>query len=825
MIRILFTAIFTLLFLSNNAIAQPTGGHREGTKGSRPSFEGSIIGHVVDKISNNGVPYSTISVYKLRDSVLVDGTISDEHGFFKLNISGGAYSLKIESIGYNDLDVPKIIITPKQAELDAGDLLIEPLAINLEEVEVNAEKSRMTIGLDKKVFEVGKDLSSIGGSGEDILQNIPSVTLDVDGNVSLRGSQNVRILIDGKPSSLTGISSSDVLLSLPASSIEKVEIITNPSAKYEAEGMAGIINIILKKDRKKGLNGLLNLSAAWPQDHSAGFNLNYGTGKWNFYTNYSAQYRDIPGQANHHREVTFTDTFYVQDQLTSFQRYGFSHFLTLGSEYAINPRNTINASVVLNARQPDHDVETKYFDYNSIGDLSSYRNRTLTDTGLNKSIDFNIYYLKKFAAHGRQLTANIRYSSGIDNSNSSILEQSFLADQVTSDGQPDIRQKSSEDQAEHSYDMQLDYDHPFGEKGMFSAGLRSSYNQINKIYVTSNFNDSSMQWEVLSNVSNHFIFNQYVNAAYATYGNKKGLWSYQLGLRAEQTILSTQLIETNELNKRSYLNLFPSAHLNFDLSKGNQLQLSYSRRIHRPNLHMLNPFRSYADPLNLWSGNPNLNPEFSHSLEMGYLKFGNWGSINTSIYYRHSTDVIQFFRNILPNGVSESGPVNMSSSDNYGAELIANLNPTTWWRVMGSFNYFRRMVDAGNLGSQYASDDYSWNSRLSNTFYFWNKTMLQIMANYRAPANSVQGMRNAMYFVDIALKKDILNKNGSISFRLADVLNSRKYDIDIQDAAYFIHTTYQRAGRRTYISFSYKFNNYKQDKRQQQGGGMEDMGY
>jgi len=823
MIKKLIT-ITLQIFISPFIILAQHSGDPEG-KMSNTSFQGSIIGHVIDHTTRSGVAFSTISVYRLRDSSLVDGSIADEHGYFQIKVKGGAYSLKIESIGYTALSVSPIKITPRENTVDAGDLLLKALPVNLEEIEVRGERSRMTIGLDKKIFEVGKDLSSIGGTGEDILSNIPSITLDVDGNISLRGSQNVKILIDGKPSSLTGISSNDVLLSIPASSIARVEIITNPSARYQAEGMVGIINIILKKDRKKGLNGLLNLSAGWPHDHNASINLNYGRGKWNFFTNYSGKYRDIPGIARHHREVSFTDTAYVQDQFTDFNRYGFSHFLTIGSEYNINPRNTINASVVLNTRQRNHDVITQYYDYNQLAALSSYRNRALIDTGQNQSIDFNLYYLKKFPGKDRQLSASLRYSKGFSFSNSKILEKSFLPDLITPDGQLDINQKSIDNANQNSYDAQIDYDHPFGDHAKFSAGLRSSYDHIDKIYETSNFNDSNMQWEVLSNVSNHFVFNEYVHAAYALYGDKKKSWSYQFGLRAEQTVLSTHLLETNEINDRTYLNLFPSAHVNFEISKGNQLQLSYSRRIWRPNMHMLNPFHSYADPLNFWSGNPNLNPEFTNSFELGFLKYGHWGSVNSSIYYRHSSDVIQFFRTVHASGVSESGPVNMSSSDDFGIELIANLNPFKWWQIQGSFNYFRSIVDAGNLGSQYASDDYSWTSRISNTFYFWNKTMLQIMANYRAPIESVQGMRNAMYFADIAVKKDILNKKATISFRIADVLNSRKYDFNIVEGAYLIQTIYQRAGRRLYLGFTYKFNNYTQDKRNRQNHDMEEMGY
>jgi len=787
-------------------MAQQEGGEKNFNRHNMP--DGIIKGKIIDEDSGAPVEYATISVFRMRDSLLVSGAITAADGSFEIETKAGRLFIKIEFISYEPKVIGKIMLKPSDPLVELGTINLKTTANNLAEVEVSAERSQVEFGLDKKVFNVKKDLSNIGGTATEVLENIPSIIVDTDGNISLRGSDNVRILIDGKPSGLMGISPSKALEQIPANTIESVEVITNPSARYDAEGMAGIINIILKKDKKRGFNGLINVTAAYPQRHNASINVNYGFEKINIFGSYGINYRETPGHIIYSRETTIDDTASYLDQNSEFTRGGWSHNIGLGLDYNITPKTSITLSGRYSPRTNHLTRTTDYLSSDYLHNQTNHFMRETIEDETSTNMDFNLNFSNKFNKKKQRLTADIRYSMGSNTGYTDIAEDYLLFPSKTS-----LIQRINDAQSQTNLIMQADYSHPITERGMLELGYKTGIRTNDLDYLVEEYDDTAIKWNNLTDVSNNFIYDEAIHAGYILFGSKLKTFSYQLGVRAEQTNVTSRLVESNNTFKKNYVNFFPSVHLSQKLKKKNMIQLSYSRRIKRPSYRNLNPFTSYSDPLNLWIGNPDLNPELTHSLELTHIKYWEKASLSSSIYYKHTDSVMQRIRTIDTNGIATTRPENLSSRDNFGIEVAASIDILKWWKLNGSFNYFRAIVDGGNLGPSYESDSYSYTARVNSQMKFWKKLTAQIMFNYRGPRITVQGTRMEMYFMDVGLKMDIWERKGSLGLKVSDVFNSRRFQTETIGDNFVINSEYYRQSQRIYLSFSYKINNYRPKKR------------
>jgi len=799
-----YILIIALLFCYNLLCGQDWQNKGEGIQKQEQQPKGLITGKTTSTETGQPVEYATVVLYNAADSTLVTGTISDEKGLFELQPRFGTYYIIIEFISYKPKTIHSITINRDKPVANMGTVSLAVSTITLSEVEIQGKKSRIQIGLDKKVFNVDKDLSSIGGTAADVLENIPSVSVDVDGNVSLRGSSNVRILVDGKLSGLTGISSTDVLEQLPANSIESIEVITNPSVRYDAEGLSGIINIILKKEKKKGMNGLFSITGAYPKNHNSSVNFNYGLKKINLFGSYNIRNSEGPGYVKYNRRTTVNDTTNTYlDEHSDFNRTGWSHNMRLGIDYMLNDKNTVTASVLYRTSNRNKTRDVQYWEYESKDSTPDEYFRNSGGTETDNNIDYALSYKKMFSRKGQMLTADLQYSNAFEVEDMDIVEQHFKPSTTLS-------QRTFSRENLNNFLFQTDYIHPVGNQGRIETGYKSSIKNIDKDYDIEEYNDFTNNWEYLFAVSNHFIYDEAIYATYGLYSNKLKKFSYQVGVRAEQTYVTSELKETDEISIKDYLNFFPSLHLSYELNTEHKMQLSYSRRIRRPSFWSLNPFNSYADPLNLWIGNPNLNPELTHSFEIGNIKYWEKNSLSSSIYYRHTDDVIQRIRRLdTSNGISVTQPENLSSRESFGVEMTFSKNLFKRWKVNGSFNYFRSIVDGGNLGEGFASDFYSWTGRLSSQMTVLKDMDIQIMINYRAPRETTQGTRREIYYADIGIKKRVLKGKANISLRLSDVLNSRKYARETNGPGFYIYSEYKRLSQRIYAGFTYKLNRYK----------------
>ncbi len=807
--------LLMLLFISN-------------ISGQNETLKNAITGIIYENDSNAPLEFATISIYTSDNKLLVGGGMTDLEGKFKVEVKPGSYNLIVEFISYEKRTINNIIVKRQDRTVDVGTIKLSINAAQLDEVVISEQKSQIQLNLDKKVFNVGQDLTNKGGTAEDILDNVPSVAVDIEGNVTLRGSGGVRILIDGKPSMMVGEGNSNGLRNIPSNLIDKVEVITNPGARYEAEGMAGIINIVLKKDRKNGFNGSVDLSGGVPFNAGTSVNVNYRRNNINLFSSIGIRQRTGPGGGFSSQETKYLDgSSDIFNSQRTFLRGGLSGNVNLGMDYFINNNNILTSSFSFRRSYENNDNLTVYEDFeDSKYNLVGITDRT--DDQLENEFDteYALTYEKKFNGNGHNLIADFRFQDNTEIQSSDYVESYFDAFRNPT-LEESLLQQSSNNEGERRLNFKLDYVKPISEKSKFESGIQSSYRVIsNKYLVEENIEN---QWVRLANVSNDFNYDEFINAAYGIYSKEYTRWAYQGGLRAEYSRVVTQLLESDlPANDRSYLNLFPSAYLSYKLNPENTFQISYSRRIRRPRLWDLNPFFSFSDPRNVFSGNPDLDPEFTDSYEAGYVKYFEKGSLTSSIYYRHTKDVIERVREIGTDGVTYYKPQNLSSEDNYGFEFTGSYSFFKWWNLNGNLNLFRSITNGSNLSRNFAADTYTWFARFNNKISFSKTFEAQVKLDYRAPRKTPQGFSKASGGIDLGVGKEFPKQNISLALNVRDLLNTNRrrsineFDLfdenDIVYGSFYSESVFFRRARQIVVSLNYRIN---QEKNKRKNGGNE----
>ena len=786
------------------------------------SSSGIVKGKIVDIETQTPLEYATITIYSQKDSLIITGDISDDKGAFFIEVSPGKHFAKIEFIGFQSQVISDVLINRENKVADLGLIKLGVSNRTLVEVEVRAEKSSVQMALDKRIFNVGKDLANAGGNAADILDNVPSVAVDVEGNVSLRGSEGVQILIDGKPSGLVGIGNTNGLRSLPANLIDRVEVITNPSAKFEAEGSAGIINIVLRKQRKKGLNGSFDFTAGDPDIYGTAINLNFRKKNFNFFTNIGVNYGKNLGGGNSYQEYYRGDTTEITVIDREQNRGGFSGNLRLGADYFIDENNIFTTSFLYRLGKDDNTSTVDYLDFlNNENNFIGNTFRTDHEIEDESKLEYALTYTKKFQGKGHELVTDIRFQD-----NAEIESSDFDEVYLLSDGSPtgfeNYFQRSNNEEGERRLITKLDYVKPFGKKKKFEAGYQGSYRQIKNDYVVEE-QLSNDEWVVFDGLSNNFKYDEEIQALYSSYGNKINKFSYQLGARLEYSDVVTELIQTNDVNPRDYINFFPSAFLTYDLPKDNAIQASYSRRIRRPRFWSLNPFFTLSDARNRFTGNPDLDPEFTDSYEIGHIKIWDKGSLGSSIFYRHTTGVMQRvifdIQEIDSLIVTFRRPENLSTRDDLGFEFNFSYSPFKWWRLNGDMNLFRSIVDGNNFSRGLEADPYTMSGRLTSRTTINKKTDIQLRINYRAPRETTQGTTKAMYSMNLGMSRDVFKKNGTLTLSVSDLFNSRKRRGTVITDNLYREEEFQWRGRTAKLTLNYRLNQKKKRGGGRRGGG------
>jgi ferric enterobactin receptor len=802
-IPVLLLALLSLVGLSIPAFAQ----------------KGTVKGRIIDSQGSAPLPFASVRLYKAEtgsDKELVTGDVADDAGNFSVSVASGTYYALVEFMGYKPLKTTAFALSADKNVQDLGTIKLVSSTNTLDEVVVQAEKSSMELSLDKRIFNVGKDLANAGGTATDILSNIPSVSVDPEGGVKLRGSGNVRILVDGKPSGLVSFKGGGGLQQLPGSLIERVEIITNPSARYEAEGMAGIINIILKKERKEGFNGSFEVITGQPVNYGGAANLNYRHRKVNFFINYGIAYRISPWRSSQDQEVYRNDTTFYTQQTSTGKIRGFNQNIRGGLDFFFTEKSILTASYLFRRSDANRVTNITYRDF-----ARSFQNPTGTtyrrqdEDEIEPNSEYVISWRRQFARPGHELTTEVRFLDNWENSDQLFTQRTEQPGGGVDPAQ-NVLQNSVNDEFEKQLLLQVDYVQPLWKEGKFEMGVRTSFRDMVNDYVVNERNEQGA-WVPLPDLKNYFIYDENIHAAYAILGNKSNRISYQLGVRAEYTDVKTTLRQTNQVNPRSYANLFPSAHFTYSITPDNALQLSYSRRIRRPVYNDLSPFMTFTDSRNFSSGNPNLNPEYSNVMEVGHIKYFDKGSFTSSIYYRMTTDKIDRIRQVNAEGFASTRPENLLSENAYGVEFTSTLTPVKWWKNDFNFNFFHANIDGSNILDSYKRQTYSWFARQTSRFTLGQGFDTQIRANYEAPQKTAQGTLKSLFYLDLSASKDILKGRGTLNFSVLDVFNSRRYRSITEGPNFYTYSNSQRRMRQVNLTLNYRINQKKSDKPKKEG--------
>lgn len=788
---------------------------------------GKIRGKITDAGEGVPLPYATVAIYT-TDSTLVDGGITDENGVFVFDVTPGEFYLEIQFIAYNKVVLNNINVIDRRTHVDLGVIRLERSTFSLNEVVVEGERSEMVIGVDRKIFNVGKDLSNTGTSAAEVLDNIPTVAVDAEGNVTLRGSGGVRMLINGKPSGLVNGGNADALRALQGNMIERVEVITNPSARYEAEGMVGIINIVLKKDQRKGFNASLETSTGYPASYSLGANLNFRREVINYFLSYGIRYSEREGDGYANQIFPLADPAF-QTRLTR-NRFssGWSNNLRAGADIFINSTTTLTAAALVSMDKEENQSSVRYFDY-LLGYATPYESSLREDLEKEEehNLEFSLNLEKQFSDDDHKLYFYGQYMQDGETEDSE-LEERILSGEGVND--PLVYQMVLNEERENSLMFEGNYIYPFGEEGKFETGLRGELRAIRNPYTVEELVNNN--WMELPHYTNDFKYDENVVATYLQGANKFGNIGIQLGLRAEYSEIKTFLEQGSVENSRQYIDFFPTAHITYNFNPYNAWQISYSRRIHRPHFRYLNPFYGLSDSRNIRTGNPQLEPEYTNAYESGYVYTPGKTSVYAGLYYRHTTAVVEHIHYVDEEGITYSAPQNLSTRDAYGAETNVSASLFKWWTLSGNINLYRMQTEGfftyKNMTTDLSSDTHSWDTRINSRMNWSNNLSLQTTFFYRGKQETTQGLMKPFYMLNASLSKDIFNENGTLTLNVQDILNSRKFRYNIDQPDLVSENAFRWSGRQLRVTFIYRINQNKKPERGANGnsnGDDYDPGY
>ncbi|MFB6318004.1 TonB-dependent receptor domain-containing protein [Saccharicrinis sp. FJH54] len=796
--------------------------------------EGILTGKIVDESNNQPIEYANVAIYN-KDGELVTGGITDNNGHFSIrDLDPGEYYIEVKFIGFDETRIDNFEITSKSRRFNTGIIRLTPSVSNLESVDVVAEKKAIQYKIDKKIVNPSQYLTSAGGSAVDILANTPSITVDVEGNVTLRGSSNFTVLIDGKP---TPFEATDALEQVPASQIENIEIITNPSVKYDPDGTAGIINIITKKSKLKGLNGIINMDANSLGSIGGDFLLNFQRPNYSFYVGGSRSDRQHKGHFEGLTETYKDDTTFFNSQIGDGGRGFSSNNLKTG--FTINPDTTsslqLNLNGGLNNRKFSNDVD--YITW-EMANGAEFNRETSMSTSLNKGngqyVSGDLTYDKKFKGEGHKLISTFFYQyekSDEENVNEQVNGSTFingLKSWEVGDG-TEMRFKT-------------DYTLPITTQLSLEAGYQWRYDKEYEWYDRVDYQQAGFTYDPgpqsLEYKTTDFF--RQIHSIYATLGGELGRFGYKLGLRGEYTDRS---IDFNYYNAQAVFadssftinrwDLFPSIHFSYALPADFQVMASYSKRIERPRSWYMEPFETWVNAYNVRQGNPNIQPEYIDSYELGFQKSFKKGFFSLEGFYRMTENRIDRIQSVYVNPVTRDTATNIilmkteNSGKDFalGVEGMLNYEFTNWYSLNLNGSLFNYKIETSIDGAPLVRESQNWGLRMSNTFKPFKNNRIQFDVMYRSPSVSAQGERDGFAFTNLAVRQDFMKRKLSVTLSVNDLLNTAKFHMRSSGTNFKSERTWDMQSPVVQLQLSYKLNNFMPDKKQNQqqenGGGMD----
>lgn len=765
-----------------------------------------ISGKIIDQSSGQPMEYVSVALYKTNDSSLVSGTISDLDGNFVIEkIDTGSYYLKTTFIGYSDGITSNIKITKKSNHADLGAISISTSTTEINEVVVTGETKRVEYKIDKRVINVDKDITAKGGTAVNVLENTPSVQVDAQGNLTLRGSSEYVVLVDGKPSVVKG---SDALKQIPSNAIKQIEVITNPSAKYDAEGQAGIINIIMKKEKMQGLNG--NMSAAYGNTNKQTANalINYRKNKLNYFAGLDYADNTYSGELNIDNKTIFPDEVqYIKEKSNQFNN---NDNLTIkgGVDFDANDKNTFSLSGSFGRQGYDHGSNATYNLSSSLNTYNNYYKSSNYMDVMGDVVGINFDYAHKFA-DDHKLSFSNSYSSwnGMDENN---LEQYstnpyFTEESVLS------KLNFTKDNFNYQDRFNIDYSRPLG-KGKFETGAQFRFEDRTEDFVFQNLDVPSNSWIKNDSMSYKLDYVNTIYSGYATYSDKIWGIGYQIGLRSEYFMRSIDISNVDGTIEYNKFMFYPSVHLSKEINEKQQMQASYSRRINRPQPWLLNNTPSYVDPMNIFMGSPYLKPEYTDAFELNYRAVVKKFTFSVQTYYRYTTNSFNALRVMNDEGIMYHRLVNAKNNKAYGAELGMDINLFKWWQINSGANIYNYQLTTLVSNSDKVQKVNTWDARLVSNFTLKWGTRIQAIGYYRAPSVDAMGEVTDYFAANLAISQSFLKGKANVSLSGQNLIpNDFTYSVktDKFDNKYVIGVE----GPTVMVNLSYNFNNFQNKQR------------
>ena len=803
-------SIYTFLFVIFFSFSQ------NPYKGAEFTNQFNVFGKIIDSESGDPLEYATVTILKADENSVVTGGITDKDGVFNIPTSKGDYNILVEYISFKNYTINNLSVNENK---DLGLISLIMDIESLDAVEIIAEETTVEIKLDKKIYTVGQDLTVKGGNAGDVLDNIPSVSVDLEGNILLRGNDAARILINGKPSSLVGIDSK-FLQQLPSDSIEKVEVITSPSARYEAQGSGGIINIILRKNKKLGLNGSLSSNIGYPERTGLSSNLNYRNGKINFFNSSGFSDRFSPGSGYNYSEYYNGDqpsTFFEENRETERNRNSF--FTNNGVEWYIDDMTSVVGSFFYNQSESDDSQTNNLDELDSTGDILNQTVQVENEKEIDFNREYNLNFERNFNDSGHKLTIDLQYDNSKEWEDAIISENDILEELIESN------------QESESYLIQGDYVNPIGENRQFEAGFRISQDDDitdYRVYDYENF----IPVEDL-NQSNLFQYKERISALYTQYGVKvEDKYSFLVGLRLENTNKDINQLTIEDFTNKNETGLFPTFNFGLEISEDETLTFGYNRRIRRPWSRFINPFPTKVSPINIFRGNPNLDPTYSNNIDFGYLKrYKSSFTINTSAYYQKSTNTFNFISeqtgetaeiNGVDVPITERYPINLSTNTRFGFELNLSYRKGRKWNISSNFNVYSNKVEGSYNDIVYDNENVSWSYRLNNKLTLPGKIEWQTRMNIRGPSETAVSKSEGDFSIDLAFSKELFKDKGSLTLNINDLLDQRGWRNETFNESFYNNSEWRWRRRSFTLNFTYRFNQKKNQNRNQQRQSYDD---
>lgn len=786
------------------------------------SDKGKIEGKVIDKAENIPVEYANIMIMNPDDSSMVTGGLTDLDGRFMIrDIPVGDYYIVVNFIGYEKKVIPGISLTRQNHTINLGDIDLNMSAYQLDGAEVSAKKMAVEYRLDRKVVNVGTDLDAAGSSAVDVLEKVPSIRVDLGGEVSLRGSSNFTVLIDGKPSVLQG---SEALQQIPASTIENIEIITNPSVKYDPDGTAGIINIKLKKNRLDGLAGVVNASVGTRDKYASDLYLNYKTGKFSIYGGFDWNDRVFPNEEIENRETYSNDTTFYQNST------GTGGWLRNGVRLKGGVDFTPNDHTTWSLGGEYGDFGFGMDDYQHVEQYSAPANESETRYYINddkRRFKRNFYSLngsfkRDFAGENHNLIVYGFYSNRDGWERQDRREYNTDANWNSIDSDPFLL-RTDESGPSENVRAEIDYTRPMGEKGRFETGYHFRHGVDFEDYTLETFDYDASAWIIDDDYTRNTIFERNIHAIYGSYSNQFKTIEYQLGLRGEYTYRNIEISNTGESSLIDRFDYFPSLHVSNRFNDKNQVMASYSRRIERPRGWYLEPYVTFVDENTRRVGNPDLLPEYTDSYEIGYLRTLEAGNASFDVYYRRTDNKITTISYIEPEtGLLYNQFQNLNNDQAFGVEGSLMYDLTKWFNLNVSGTYYNYQLDdkTDETGGTLSSNN--WDVRMMGAFKMAKNTRLQLSLTYESPTVEAQGREEENYWADVTIRQDFFNKNFNITLRVRDVFMTRQERSTRYGEDFYISQIRNPEAPMAILTLSYRLNNFKPktEKRGDEGADM-----